>query len=215
MKFCRPCKALNRQVFDKIRRREFLTAYSILIAIVVRTERRFRRITFVAISARYALKTWCACWDWPDALGVIHTATRDEKNRTESDLLSSAQFYGHSFYTSSANLTAYSILIIPQRSRCVTSRRSCREDWASLSLDHSRRVAFSVRYTLIHDVSCRDWPDALGVIHTATWAEPNITKQNGFGLENKPTFWWSVHTASRTEPNRTEPDRSWSLADVC
>ena len=33
-------------------------------------------------------------------------------------------------------------------SASLSSRRSCHEYWASLSLDHSRRVAFSVRYAL-------------------------------------------------------------------
>ena len=76
---------------------------------------------------------------------------------------------------------------------------------ASLLSCHYRRVAFSVRYVLLYDVSCRDWPDALGLIHTASRAEPKR-----FGLENKPTLWkGSIHTARRTEPSRIEPDRLW------
>jgi len=37
-------------------------------------------------------------------------------------------------------------------------------------------------------------------------AEPNRTEPNRFGLENKPTLWnGNIHTARRTEPNRTGP----------
>ena len=37
-------------------------------------------------------------------------------------------------------------------------------------------------------------------------AEPSRTEPNRFGLENKPTLWnGSIHTARRTEPNRTGP----------
>ena len=87
---------------------------------------------------------------WPDALGR-HSHCKPspaEQNRTESDRLSSAQLYGRSLYTSSPILTACSIFSAPRRSWRVTSRRCRREDWASLSSFHSRRVAFSVRYAL-------------------------------------------------------------------
>ena len=39
-----------------------------------------------------------------------------ELNRTESDHLSSAQYYGRCIYTASAILTAYSVLITLRRS---------------------------------------------------------------------------------------------------
>ena len=63
-----------------------------------------------------------------------------------------------------------------------------------VALDASRRVALVVRTELrfrritlvasrslwgtyyIHDVSCRDWPETLGSIHTASRAEPNMNR---------------------------------------
>ena len=100
-------------------------------AAVVRNEHdswdHSRRVSF---SVRYSLIHDVSCRDWPDALGVIHTATRAEPNRNESDRLSSAQFYRPSVYTSSGILTAYSILIAPRCSRRVTSLRCCRAEWA-------------------------------------------------------------------------------------
>jgi len=96
--------------------------------------------------------------------------------------LSSAQFFGRSVNTSSPILTAYSILSAPRRSCRVTSRRSCREDWASLSSDHSRRVAFSVRYVL------NTWRIVQGLarrLRRHSHCNPSPAEQN------------------RTEPNRT------------
>ena len=66
----------------------------------------------------------------------------------------------------------------------------------------------------MHDVSCRDWPGALGVIHTATRAEPSRAEPSRTVLnridsawKNKPTLLYgSVFPARRTEPNRTEPN---------
>ena len=46
------------------------------------------------------------------------------------------------------------------------------------SRDYSRRVSFPVRYSLIHDVSCRDWPDALGIFRNAARTEQNRTKSD-------------------------------------
>ena len=66
----------------------------------------------------------------------------------------------------------------------------------------------------MHDVSCRDWPGALGVIHTATRAEPSRAEPSRTVLnridsawKNKPTLLYgSVFPARRTEPNPTQPN---------
>jgi len=113
--------------------------------------------------------------------------------------LSSAQFYVRSVYTSSAILTACSDLSAPRRSRLVTSRRSCRADWRVVSSYPSHRVAFSVRYVLN---TCRDWPDALGLIHTASRAEQKRNDPNRFGLEKNLRFEMETLTL-HAEQNRT------------
>ena len=62
--------------------------------------------------------------------------------------LSSTQFHVRSVYTSSAILTAYSILIAPRRSRHVLSRRSCRADWRFAFITTVSRVAICVTYVI-------------------------------------------------------------------
>ena len=62
----------------------------------------------VAFSVRYAINTWRVVQGLARRLGRhLHCKpSRAEPNRTESDSLSSVQFYGSSVYTSSVILTA-------------------------------------------------------------------------------------------------------------
>jgi len=57
----------------------------------------------------------------------------------------------------------------------------------------------------------RHRPGALGLIHTASPAEPNRTDS---AWKTNLRYEMEVFTL-HTEPNRTEPDRAFSLADVC
>jgi len=59
-----------------------------------------------------------------------------------------------------------------------------------LSSDHSSRGVLCE----IHDVLCRDWPDVLCVIRTATRVEPNRTESDS--LSNAQLYGRSVYTSS-------------------
>ena len=55
----------------------------------------------------------------------------------------------------------------------------------------------------------------VGLIHTASRAEPNRTDPSRLGKQTYVMKWKHSHcTPNRAEPNRTEPDQACSLADV-
>jgi len=124
--------------------------------------------------------------------------------------LSNKQVYVRFLYASSAILSAYSILSAP--------RRSCRvalvvRTDASLSSYHSRCVLWGKHW--ISDASCREWPYALGVIHTASRATPSWAEQNRTNSVWKTNLRYEMEAFTLlAEPNWTEPDWALSLADV-
>ena len=62
-----------------------------------------------------------------------------------------------------------------------------------------------------YDVSCRDWPEALGLILTARRAEQNRTH-----LAWKTNLRYEMEAFTvHAEQSRTEPDLARSVADIC
>ena len=58
----------------------------------------------------------------------------------------------------------------------------------------------------MHDLSCKDWPDAFGLIHTSSLGEPRRDEQNGIDSAYKTNLSYEMGAFTlNTEPRQSGP----------